>query len=144
MKNNWKISFFALLFSTIIILTFSCEKDPVKPEEDTAPGIPEKSDDGWEISTPTLQGMDIEKIRALSSKIHNGDYGKVDGFLIVRNEKLIWEEYFNNYRIDRKHACYSITKSVNSALIGIAIDNGFLDNVNQTIKDFFPEYSTII
>ncbi len=144
MKSSWKILFSILLIFSILIISNSCEKDPVKPEEDTGPGIPEKFDDGWEISTPTIQGMDIEKIRALSTKIHNGDYNKVDGFLIVRNDKLIWEEYFNGYRVDRLHRCYSVTKSVNSALIGIAIENGVLENVDQTIKNFFPEYADII
>lgn len=139
-KNLLLIAFSAL---TILILGLSCEKDPVNPEDQAIYGIPVQLNDGWEISTPTIQNMDINKIQTLSSKFQNGDYGQVDGFLIARNNKLIWEEYFNNYQVDKLHLCYSVSKSVNSALLGIAMSNGYLDSVNQKIKSFFPEYAQV-
>ena len=63
----------------------------------------------------------------------------IDSVLIVRNGYLVLDAYFFPYAKGHKHDIYSCTKSFISALIGIAIDKGFIQHVDQPIKDFFPD-----
>ena len=64
----------------------------------------------------------------------------IDCLLIIRNEYLIAERYFNGYNKTIPHNVKSVSKSFLSALIGIALKEKFLDSLNQKIIDFFPEY----
>jgi CubicO group peptidase (beta-lactamase class C family) len=80
----------------------------------------------------------------------------IHSLLIVKDGKLVFEEYFSGDKFnlarftgetgfDRNdtHNLCSVTKSFTSALIGIAIDKGFIESVDQEIYSFFPEYSDL-
>ncbi|WP_234410486.1 serine hydrolase domain-containing protein [Caldalkalibacillus mannanilyticus] len=64
---------------------------------------------------------------------------KIDSCLILHKNKIILEYYKNNKMSKKQHAIYSVTKSVLSALIGIAIQKGFIENVNVPIANYFTE-----
>ncbi len=57
--------------------------------------------------------------------------------------EVILENYFSGYERDDIHPVYSVTKSVTSALVGIAIKQGKINSVNTNILEFFPEYENI-
>lgn len=59
--------------------------------------------------------------------------------LVERNGVIVQEEYFNGITADRYSDVRSVTKSVMSILIGIAIDKGFIQNVDQTISDYLGD-----
>lgn len=59
--------------------------------------------------------------------------------LVERNGVLVQEEYLNGYTADRFYDLRSVTKSIISILIGIAIDKGFINNVDETIEDYLGE-----
>ena len=59
--------------------------------------------------------------------------------LIVRNGYLVTEAYLYPYQPDTQQGIYSCTKSFISALIGIAIDKGFIRGVDQPLSSFFPD-----
>jgi len=61
-------------------------------------------------------------------------------FLVLRNGDLVGEEYFHGARPDTAYNVKSDSKSVLSALTGIAIHQGFIKGLDQPICDFFPEY----
>ena len=64
----------------------------------------------------------------------------IDGMrslLLERNEVLVSEEYFNGVGPDDVYDVRSVTKSFTSALIGIAIEKGFIQSVDETIADYF-------
>jgi hypothetical protein len=63
----------------------------------------------------------------------------IDSLLIVRNDYMVFDAYFYPFSNEQKHHIYSCTKSIMSALIGIAIDKGYIQNVNQPITDFFTD-----
>jgi CubicO group peptidase (beta-lactamase class C family) len=65
----------------------------------------------------------------------------INAFLIVRRGYLVFERYFGGCGQDDKHLVASVTKSFVSALIGIAIDQGFIEGVHQSVLGFFPEYA---
>ncbi|QTD42052.1 serine hydrolase [Sporosarcina sp. Te-1] len=64
---------------------------------------------------------------------------KIDSVLVQKNNTVIFEYFRNNKMKEKQHKIYSVTKSVLSALIGIAIDKGYIENVNTPIYNYFPE-----
>ncbi|MDF1538220.1 MAG: serine hydrolase [Candidatus Thorarchaeota archaeon] len=65
----------------------------------------------------------------------------IQGIVVVRNGYVVLEEYPGVvYDENSTHLLYSVTKSFTSALIGIAIDQGFIDNVSVPMLSFFPDY----
>ncbi len=62
--------------------------------------------------------------------------------LVVRHGYLVLERYYGGYTRNVAHAVQSVTKSVTSALIGIALDTGALASLDQPVVAFFPEYVT--
>jgi CubicO group peptidase (beta-lactamase class C family) len=75
--------------------------------------------------------------------IEAGDFGKIHSLIIIHNDSLVMEEYFMGWTRHMLHHVWSITKSVTSALIGIAIDQGLIDSVDEKLLSFFPEYDDI-
>ncbi len=57
----------------------------------------------------------------------------IHSILLVKNDALIIEEYFDGHSNDTPHDLRSTSKSIRSILMGIAIDKGYIDNVNDPI-----------
>lgn len=68
------------------------------------------------------------------------DIGTVQSLIIQKNGEIIHEQYNGSIDGNDPTNIKSASKSIISLLIGIAIDKGFIDGVDQTIGDFFPEY----
>jgi CubicO group peptidase (beta-lactamase class C family) len=60
-------------------------------------------------------------------------------FLIIKDDRLIYENYFNGYGRDSINTSFSVAKSFISALVGIAIDEGLIDSVDDPITKYVPE-----
>lgn len=71
----------------------------------------------------------------------SGSYGLTDSLLIWHGEELLLEEYYRGYEAANFHRMYSTTKSVASALIGIAIEQGAIEGVDRHLLDYFPDYT---
>jgi CubicO group peptidase (beta-lactamase class C family) len=69
-----------------------------------------------------------------------GALGPINSILISQHDELIGESYFRGMHPGRAHNIKSASKSVLSILVGIAIEQGYLEGVDQTIEEFFPEY----
>lgn len=68
------------------------------------------------------------------------DYGNIAGIVVVKDGETKYEKYFNECTADSRIHIYSVTKSIISILIGIAMDIGHIKNLDQRVLDFFPEY----
>ncbi len=119
--------------------------------------IPGQTNDGWETASLASVGMDEIPIVDLMNELNEIGEHKIHSLLIVKDGTLVFEEYFQGDKFklaqytgetgfDRNdtHTLCSATKSFTSALIGIAIDNDFIQSVDQKVFDFFPEYSDIL
>lgn len=69
------------------------------------------------------------------------DHSNIAGLLVQQNGATCYERYFHDYTRDDAFHVFSVTKSVFSALIGIAIGQGLIQSVDQKALDFFPEYT---
>lgn len=103
--------------------------------------VPEKLDDGWEISTLQKEGIEPAGIDALISGVLKGDFKNIHSILLVKNGKLVLEEYFYGYDRDMTHQLHSVSKSITSILVGIAIDQGKINGIEDYVYDFFPDYA---
>lgn len=62
-----------------------------------------------------------------------------DGILVLRGGEIIYERYAGGWGRDTPHRMYSITKSIVSALVGIAIGEGKIKSVRQKVAEFYPD-----
>ena len=84
--------------------------------------------------------MNQENIIVLEKTICS-DYSNVAGITVLKNGVKLYENYFNGYTADSAFHVFSVTKSIISALIGIAIDKGYIRILDQKVLDFFPDYT---
>lgn len=116
---------------------------------------PEQLNDGIQTATLKDVGIDGSIIKSMHDSITAGAYPNIHSVLILRNNKLVYENYWPGHDENRGtdfignikhgrdslHDIRSITKSIVSAAVMIAIDLGKLKDVKQRIFDFFPEFA---
>jgi CubicO group peptidase (beta-lactamase class C family) len=87
----------------------------------------------------------ISQIEAIGNRSTSGslvDYLESSGttaFLVIHDDKVLYERYFNGYDETSLNTSFSMAKSFASALVGIAIDEGDIKNVNEPITNYIPE-----
>ncbi len=92
----------------------------------------------WNVSTPEEQSMNTTMLGEIENRYTDSE---IDSIIVVRNGYIVYEEYpSGDDSPTQLHYLASVTKSVISALIGIAIDNGFIGSVDDSVIDFFPSY----
>ena len=134
---------FLALLGILSVIVAGCSSSPVTVVPSTVPAptstpSPYWPTEGWRTSTPEEQGMDSQKLADLAAKIKERGMA-VHSFLVIRNGYLVSETYFGSWKQDTVHETQSAGRNFTSALIGIAIDKGYIDGVDQRIVDFFPE-----
>lgn len=135
------------LFIIFILVTVACTHWSPRvnryglPERQYIYQEPEEIDDGLEVSSLTVEGLDSAKLRDMIYSIMNKRYKGIHSVLLVKNGRLVLEEYFYGYNRDRLHALHSVSKSITSILVGIAIDQKMIPNVNKKVYEFFPNYN---
>lgn len=95
---------------------------------------PIQPDSGWQLSTDTF---DKEKIRELNRAIAEQLYTEIKSIVVIKNGKLLLEEYFNGADRSTLHNPRSVGKSFASTMMGIAIGHGYIKSENQTLADFY-------
>ena len=131
--------------------------------------IPEQVDDGWKTASLTDVGMNTEPMIELMNNLLNRNDHFTHSILIIKNGKLVFEEYFKgknlvvnkdtmqnivspegdlltkemNFDRDTLHFQASVTKSFTSLLFGIALDKKMIRSVDEKMFSFFPEYSDL-
>jgi CubicO group peptidase (beta-lactamase class C family) len=102
---------------------------------------PKEYKDGLKTGTIQKSGLDTALLSQMMRKIIDGTYPNVHSVLIIKDGKLVFEEYFYEYNKDSLQELRSASKSFVSALAGIAIENGFIKSKNETVLSFFREYT---
>ena len=142
-----------LFFSLILVIQTGCG---FVPEHSYSYRQPESVDDGFRVGSLAKANMKTNLLVSAVDDIKNGNYGEIHSMLIYKDGKLIFEEYFPghdykwdgqnfhgewvNWDINRRHNIHSAGKSITSACIGIAIDQGFIESMEQSIFDYLPEH----
>ena len=146
MKSVQRVFIFALL---VILTACSASEYPAPPE----------TGDGWLTASLTEVGLEEGLIDQAMNRIKGGKYANVHSLLIVKDGYLVFEEYFEGhvwdyaaerfegpfvtFDRDTRHTIMSVTKAFTSALVGIAIDEGFIADEGEKLFEFFPEYAQL-
>ena len=129
----------SLLFCTVcvsavvcLLVLFLCLCGPIGADE-----LPSHPSTTWKTASPESQGLDsavlaeaLDYVRTKSIPLHS--------FLIVRNGVVVLDAYFYPYTGREVHDVASVTKSFTSAAIGIAIEQGYIQSVDQRVLSLLP------
>jgi CubicO group peptidase (beta-lactamase class C family) len=139
------IKYFSIPIIFIFLLSH-CTHHPARVNRDGTPQreysyqAPIEIDDGWQVSSLDKQNVNEEIINDMMRAILAGQYPNVRSIVLVKNGSIILEEYFYGLHRYMIQDFRSVTKSVTSELVGIAINKGFIKDVNEKLFDFFPEF----
>jgi CubicO group peptidase (beta-lactamase class C family) len=95
-----------------------------------------------ELPADNLYASQIEAIGNRSTNGSLVNYLEASGttaFLVIHKDKLVYERYFDGYDESSLNTSFSMAKSYASALVGIAIDEGYIKSVNEPITNYIPE-----
>ncbi|RAW02867.1 serine hydrolase domain-containing protein [Pseudochryseolinea flava] len=136
----------SIAFISVIAFT-SCDSvllgdDDGVPSREENLATPPFLQDGLAVASMDDEGVDGQRIRELIAQLQT-DSRNIHSILILKNNKLVVESYFGGWHRNRFQSLRSATKSVTSALIGIAIDQNYLKNDEVKIFDIFSEYGDL-
>jgi len=122
-----------VLLGSIILLASCTSTLPASTQP-----LPFWPTDGWRTASPNSQGMDANLLEDAQRQIEERNY-LVDSITVIRNGYMVFDHYFPPSAEDTMHVIHSVTKSIVSTLVGIAIDKGYIEDVSQPILSFFPD-----
>lgn len=118
--------------------------------------IPEQTDDGWEPASLAEVGLTEQPLVDALNGIRQGDFNEIHGIVVIRNGKLVLEDYGRGrmydgspddnftptitFDRDSMHILHSVSKSFMSTLAGIAIRDGYIPGIESSVLSFFPEH----
>ena len=92
----------------------------------------------WQIST---ESVDTILMTALNKKIVTKQFKDITSIVVVKDNKLLMESYYNGAKRKTLHDTRSVGKTVASALTGIAIQDGYLPNEYTTLNHYYDLHS---
>lgn len=114
--------------------TIAVEVPKIVIDESLVPIQKIQANSGFEVSK---DNFDNNKIEALNRKIAEGRFNDINGIVVIKEGKLLLEEYFNGTTRDSLHNTRSVGKSFASTILGIAIKDKFIKDENALLKDFY-------
>ena len=84
--------------------------------------------------------MKQEQIKRMEEAIA-ADYKNMVGMVIIKDGEMVYENYYNGCSADSRIHVFSVTKSIVSILIGMAIDKGLIKSIDDKVLDYFPDYT---
>ena len=134
-----KFGFIALIFSTIFA---SCEKEQIiVPNEGYSWPNSERAywpTEGWIDEPMEMHDMDLSKME-IANQFAKDD-PLMRSLLVIKDGYLVFENYYGDGGVDESTNLWSVTKSVTSALVGMAWDDGYIPSIHQPMKELMPQY----
>lgn len=121
-------------FASVLIFTFFAVNLCFGQETYTY-SQPKTLDDGWKTNNLKSQNVNTTRIYKLFNQLKSRK-NKIHSVLLVKDNQLIIEEYFKGYSVNKQHDMRSVTKSISSILMGIAIDKGFIESIDDPFSKY--------
>jgi CubicO group peptidase (beta-lactamase class C family) len=130
---------------------------PVYADPPDGCGVPVARDDGWPVASINEDKLiDRAELCRMADRLAASSDANVHSVLVARGGKLVFERYFRGsdeinshpvgkvtFDADTLHHVKSVSKSVASLAVGIALDRGLIRSINEPIFSFFPELSDL-
>ena len=129
-----KIPAIALTVLALVLLFSACSQD-ASVKENNSEYFPDES---FRKSSPAEQGMDSEKLYRMLSYIRDEGKG-IHSIKVIKNGYKVLDPNFFPYSDKNLHAVNSVTKSVTSALVGIALEEKKIKSIEDKVLGYFPE-----
>jgi hypothetical protein len=126
--SNWRQHFPLLITSVVLLTSLLAGCGPSAGDLAAVDYEPLVRDD-WEVSTPEEQGLDpalVARMYYNAAKLET-----IYSLLVVKDSKLIAEKYFNEGSVDELSKRASVTKSYTSELVGITLDQGYIESIDR-------------
>ncbi len=149
---NIKCAFHLFLIVFFILQFISCIN--CTPQYTYTP--PKKIEDSLKVGSLSEVRIDTSLITKAVERIKCGKYNEIHSMLIYKDDKLVLEEYFKGYRYQwdgpnyhgalinwdlfERQRIMSCTKSFISTMVAVAIQNGYINSVHQSIFDYLPNH----
>nr|WP_321450503.1 serine hydrolase [uncultured Carboxylicivirga sp.] len=65
-----------------------------------------------------------------------------NAFIIIRNDSILFEQYYKNRKPEDISTLFSVSKSITSLLVGVAIEDGIIEDIHDPITKYIPELTT--
>lgn len=128
-----------ILIAIVSTLLFSCSEDEVSYPD----FIQEGTYDGdyfptaqWRYCAPEAVDVSPEALVKAIDNISNKKY-TTQGYLVIKDGYIIAEDYLRGFKPGQKHSSYSIAKSFTSAVVGIAMDQNYINGVDDKISEYY-------
>jgi len=138
--------------STLLAAPSDAQQPAAPPTRAYTYSVPPALRDGWMTGSLERSGIDRHRLEAMTDSIRAHPELNVHAVLIERDGRLVYEEYFSGkderwgeplgvvvFTRETKHDLRSVTKSVVSALVGIANSSGAIPSLDTPLLDYFPE-----
>lgn len=146
-----------IIIGILALFLIHCSEDSTSPDSSGYQYIvPLSADDGWETASLSEVGLNEELIVNLAEYINAGLFDHIHSVLIIKDDKLVFEEYWTGndfgylrpdylgtsieFDMNTRQNTHSATKSIVSALVGIAINEGFIQSEDDLIFDYLDSY----
>ncbi len=128
-----------IMVSAVIFMCWSCTSKTEQPAVNTSSDSKPWPTKSWSTSTPKEQGINSADL-SKSDKYIKDNYPSVCSLLVVRHGYLVYEKYYNGRNADSALPVYSVTKSIMSALTGIAMQQKLIKSIEQPVSELVPNY----
>jgi CubicO group peptidase (beta-lactamase class C family) len=141
-------------FSIVLVFIITAWSGPSWAKS-TPCGVPESGITDWEIGTPETEGIEPQSLCALIDKL-NSVNPNIHSILVVHGGRLVFEHYAKGtdqkwgihlgevvHGPTVKHDVQSVSKSIVSLLVGIAVDRKLITSIDEPVFKFFPEYASL-
>ncbi len=91
-------------------------------------------------NTPSAPESDL--LAELDVQIEAGEFGQINSILIWQGEQLVMDEYYHGTNAETMNQVYSVTKSVTSAMMGMAVNDQTI-RINDPMLNYFPDSTNI-
>lgn len=125
---------FFLVAASCLFANAAAAPDPVQARDE---GVRQEGPP-WPESAPQLQNVDPAKLALLQQRLV-ADHPAIRSVLIARGGAIVYEYYREGLGPETRHNVHSVTKSVVSLLVGIALDQGLIRSTDEKLADFFAD-----
>ncbi len=130
----FKVFFILFLIAALLVLALAI----LSPTSAQEGGTPYWPTNGWQTSTPEEQGMDSAQLISILPR----DYSDYHSIVVIRHGYIVLDASAYPFQSSQPHALWDTAEPFMATLIGIAIDQGYIKGVDQSIWDFLPKEQT--